>query len=325
MAHELSQDQLDCLRDIFCRCELEGTVEALRYRAEHVGWMDVLDRLVHSQHARLEGGKYRVSLDALPVLGLPAADAILKNAERIFSVFKQHYFEKLSEPLAIGSIALQLEIPAYDVAKAIFYMLDNAIWQGGGSLDVRHDDAFVCIDERSLKFATFADVIVEQQSWSCSGLAVENPFSDDVSVALGRLGSSHVVETWSKALERRRRDPAGAITAARSLLEAVCKTVLDHQDVAYEESADLRELYRVLTKSLELNIDRDTDSVFKQILSGCHSVVQGVGSMRNRLGDSHGKGMTMVQPAPRHAELAVNLAGTMALFLVQTWEARGRP
>jgi len=32
-----------------------------------------------------------------------------------------------------------------------------------------------------------------------------------------------------------------------------------------------------------------------------------------RLGDSHGKGRSPVKPAPRHAELAVNLAGAMAL------------
>jgi hypothetical protein len=29
-----------------------------------------------------------------------------------------------------------------------------------------------------------------------------------------------------------------------------------------------------------------------------------------------------VKPAPRHAELAVNLAGSMATFLIATWEGR---
>ena len=28
------------------------------------------------------------------------------------------------------------------------------------------------------------------------------------------------------------------------------------------------------------------------------------------------------QPVPRHAALAVNLAGSMASFLIETWEAR---
>ena len=51
------------------------------------------------------------------------------------------------------------------------------------------------------------------------------------------------------------------------------------------------------------------------------SVVQGLGTLRNRLSDAHGIGMSASRPAPRHAELAVNLAGSMAGFLVATWEA----
>ena len=52
------------------------------------------------------------------------------------------------------------------------------------------------------------------------------------------------------------------------------------------------------------------------------SVVEGVGALRNRHSDAHGKGASGTKPAPRHAELAVNLSGTMATFLLQTWEAR---
>lgn len=50
--------------------------------------------------------------------------------------------------------------------------------------------------------------------------------------------------------------------------------------------------------------------------------MQGIGTLRNRLGDPHGKGRNPVRPQPRHAALAVNLAGTMAAFLVATWTAR---
>ena len=44
--------------------------------------------------------------------------------------------------------------------------------------------------------------------------------------------------------------------------------------------------------------------------------------MRNKLGDAHGKGKKAVKPAARHAALAVNLAGAMAMFLVETWSSR---
>nr|WP_284508423.1 abortive infection family protein [Caballeronia sp. INML5] len=64
--------------------------------------------------------------------------------------------------------------------------------------------------------------------------------------------------------------------------------------------------------------DDHTEGIFKRILGGCQSVVQGLGSMRNKLGDAHSLGPVRARPSPRHAELAANLSGAMATFLVST-------
>ena len=64
------------------------------------------------------------------------------------------------------------------------------------------------------------------------------------------------------------------------------------------------------------------EKVFKQILGGCTSVVEGLAAVRNRLSDSHGRGLEVARPSARHAELAVNLAGAMATFLVATLDER---
>ena len=45
-------------------------------------------------------------------------------------------------------------------------------------------------------------------------------------------------------------------------------------------------------------------------------------TLRNRIGDAHGQGRNPVRPAPRHAALAVNLAGSVATFLVETWQGK---
>ena len=58
------------------------------------------------------------------------------------------------------------------------------------------------------------------------------------------------------------------------------------------------------------------------ILGGCQTVIDGLGAICNRHGDAEGTKGAGVRPAPRHAELAVNLAGTMATFLLATWEAK---
>jgi hypothetical protein len=89
-----------------------------------------------------------------------------------------------------------------------------------------------------------------------------------------------------------------------------------------QEADDLPVLYRKLAKVLKLAPDDHTEQVFKQILGSCQSVVESLGALRNKLSDAHSPGPKRARPQTRHAELAVNLAGAMAVFLVSTWEAR---
>lgn len=126
---------------------------------------------------------------------------------------------------------------------------------------------------------------------------------------------------WTKALERRKSDPEGAITMARTLIESVCKHILDSSNVDYDkDKTELPDLYKLTSKELNIAPSQHTAEVFKQILGGVASVINGLGALRNRLGDAHGKGKTQIRPAQRHAQLAVNLAGATALFLIETWQ-----
>lgn len=148
------------------------------------------------------------------------------------------------------------------------------------------------------------------------------PSDAGITATVKSVSSAYIQEAWHKALERRTTDPEGAITAARTLLESVCKHILDAAGTLYNDSADLPKLYSMTAKQLNLSPSQHTEQLFKQILGGCQTVVEGIGALRNRHSDAHGKGATGTKPAPRHAELAVNLSGTMATFLLQTREAR---
>ncbi|MBI5498481.1 MAG: abortive infection family protein [Deltaproteobacteria bacterium] len=140
--------------------------------------------------------------------------------------------------------------------------------------------------------------------------------------ALARLSPEAVQSAWQKALARKDNDPEGAITAARALLEAACKHILDDLGQQYDDHADLPKLYALVAKAMNLAPSQHEEDTFKRILGGCTSVVEGLGTLRNKLGDAHGAGRRRVAPQPRHAQLAVNLAGSMTDFLVSTWEAR---
>jgi Abortive infection C-terminus len=131
---------------------------------------------------------------------------------------------------------------------------------------------------------------------------------------------AHAVEaTWYKALARRNDDPEGAITAARTLLESVCKHLIEETGQTCDEKADLPKLYARCAESLSLAPDRQTEKSFKTILGSCQSVVGELAHIRNKISDAHGRGRRQMNPASRHAELAVNLAGSVAAFLVATW------
>ena len=151
------------------------------------------------------------------------------------------------------------------------------------------------------------------------------PSDSSISEALRYVDSDYVQESWQKALERRASDPQGAITAARTLLESVCKHILDESGVAYDEASDIPKLYSLTARQINLSPSQHTERVFKQILGGCQAIVEGLGALRNRLSDAHGKSSTAARPAARHAELAVNLSGAMATFLMHTWQARSAP
>ncbi len=154
--------------------------------------------------------------------------------------------------------------------------------------------------------------------------STSRPTVEIVERLIRTCNSSTVSEAWSRIQARREADPEGAITAARALLESTCKHVLDGLRVEYGASEELPDLYRKAAAAMNLAPQNHNEQVFKQILSGCISAVGGLAAMRNALGDAHGKGARAPKPSARHADLAINLAGTIASFLIETYEERFR-
>ena len=153
------------------------------------------------------------------------------------------------------------------------------------------------------------------------------PGDQDVSATLETFDGDGVHAVWTKALDRRTIDPEGAITAARTLLETVVKRILDEMSETYSDQDDLPKLYAKAATTLNLAPNQYTAEPIKAILGNATSLVNGLGTLRNRMSDSHGRGGRIpVRPSPRHATLAVNTAGAIATFLVETYlERQKRP
>jgi hypothetical protein len=147
--------------------------------------------------------------------------------------------------------------------------------------------------------------------------AREGPADNLVAGAVTRLDAESVRDAWARAVERRDTDPEAAVTAARALLEATCKTLLDDNGEDYVEGDDLPVLYKRVQKVLKLSPAEQTEDRFRAILGACTTIVKELGSVRNRHSDAHAPGRKRYRLAARHASLAVNLAGSMALFLIE--------
>jgi len=166
-------------------------------------------------------------------------------------------------------------------------------------------------------FAYLGGKIVDAESTNAP-----TPVSE-VPAAVQVLDWTWVNTAWPKAGERVTTDPDGALTSARTLLEAVCIHILEKKTgVPYQKDGDLQRLYRATAKVLTLSPEQQTEEMFKAILGGCTAVANGLAGLRNEFGDSHGRGLNDRPVSPRHARLAVNAAGTVALFLVESYLAK---
>ncbi len=110
------------------------------------------------------------------------------------------------------------------------------------------------------------------------------PAEKFISEVLQNFDEAGINSAWQKALERKISDPEGAITIAKTILESVCKHILDEKEVKYNSNnIELTELYKITATQLNLSPSQHTEEIFKQILGGCSGIVNGLGALRNRL------------------------------------------
>jgi hypothetical protein len=127
-------------------------------------------------------------------------------------------------------------------------------------------------ERRMFRWEEFSALIASLEQ----NIIVAQPADDDISAILINFDTEQVNIAWQKALERRNHDPEAAITMARTLIESVCKHILDEAGISHSDKDDLPKLYYETAKQLNLAPEQHQEKVFKQILGGCKSVIQGL-------------------------------------------------
>ena len=145
-----------------------------------------------------------------------------------------------------------------------------------------------------------------------------------VSIDLSGISLRGVRDAWFIAASRITNSPAAAITAARTLLESTCKTILVECQESPDSSGDLGRLFKQARKALGIDAAAGASQAVNQLCGGLSAAVDGLASISNQAGDRHGLAGGKGIRDQSLASLTVHSAGAVSLFLVQTLRDRTR-
>ncbi|WP_210115048.1 abortive infection family protein [Roseovarius aestuariivivens] len=194
----------------------------------------------------------------------------------------------------------------------------NALFSGG----------YIDVEELELHEMPMA---LENEEFEKTVSAIEARSEDEVINAATIVAQQFSFDTVMDEIERARSfiddDPEDAITAASSLLESVCRSILVELSLPLPKDLAISSLYKAVRDPLGLSPDKPemnpviADDV-RKILSGISNAVSGIGALRTHAGDAHGRERGVKRVDARIARLSVNAASSLALFLIESWAAK---
>ena len=130
-----------------------------------------------------------------------------------------------------------------------------------------------------------------------------------------------VEEEFKRCVENVESDPGAGLTAACAGLESLLKHYIHDEKLELPGDKSIGPLWKVVRAHLGLGTDLVGEDQ-KKLTGGLSSVIDGVGALRTHAGSAHGGGRDRATVEPRHARLAIHAAHTLAVFLIEEWNAR---
>jgi Abortive infection C-terminus len=149
----------------------------------------------------------------------------------------------------------------------------------------------------------------------------------DLSSVIEEIDFDTVRRDFDRAIRSAEADPEDAITAACSVIESMCRSILVELGLPIPTRKDVSGLYQAVRVPLGLAPEKDglpdeVETDVRSILGGLNTVVNGIGALRTHAGDAHGRERGYRRVDPRIARLAVHSASSVSLFLVETWQKK---
>jgi hypothetical protein len=327
-ARRLTRPAARCLAALL-DAELNGApVEAIVWRARNARKIPLIEELTRN---RMVEGQSHYVLTFWGLMNAPGERAIvaLSACERVFRALRRYFPMHPKSPLLLVDLAKRSRLSADQALQSAHFLSRSPAY-----LSIHSEDQItrVAPNEHYVTYKGFTDV--KDKAREQAALAVKALYSriqgaiaidGGLTSNLENSESDIVRQCWLKAVERVTKDPEGAITAARSLVEAGCKHVLDELGESSEPKLELPRLFKAATGLLKLDPTANIDESLRRALQGCASIVDGLAHLRNQLGDAHGRSQRAARPARRHAEFVVMIAGAMTGFLLATLDSQRKP
>jgi hypothetical protein len=152
---------------------------------------------------------------------------------------------------------------------------------------------------------------------SVATVATQSNIESHLIEAAKGIDALKVAEDWGRAQRKVLKEPDGAITAACVLVETTLKHLLAHLKEPLPADKSILPLYKAVAKKLHLLPDGGEESALRGFLSGLHTIVQNLGALRTKEGDSHGRSPHQRRGDVDEARLAVDVAGAISSFLIR--------
>ncbi|MBS9783291.1 MAG: abortive infection family protein [Pasteurella sp.] len=127
---------------------------------------------------------------------------------------------------------------------------------------------------------------------------------------------------FDRAIKNLNSDPHASITAASSMIEAICKVYIESNNLTMPSNKTIMPLWKVVQQHLHINPNAQLSQDQNKIYQGLISIVDGIRCLRTHIGSAHGRGINIPQITIAEARLAVNGAYAIVMFIMDMWQQK---
>jgi hypothetical protein len=152
--------------------------------------------------------------------------------------------------------------------------------------------------------------------------AGSTPISKTLEDYLKSGNFSSIEKEFERAVEHIQTDPPALVTAACSIVEAALKFYIERFNLVAPNKLNVMPLWATVQLHLSLNADDTLAADQHKVLKGISSIIDGVGAFRSHIGSAHGRGSSPPSIVVAEAQLVVNVAHTLVVFIMEVLHAK---